>query len=134
MIDPILPEFVWFMKYALILVAPLYQMDFIIKDIVVPLSEKRSDRKVVTGGGKETARTAMRYWVFECETELMRPKSLDHLRRNSDGGSFPTLSQLEHPSGVSQRKRGRQNVEVVERVLQRGQNTAEFVLEASIRL
>jgi hypothetical protein len=107
------------MKYALILVAPLYQMDFIIKDIVVPLSERRSGRKVVTGGGKESTRTTMRYWVFECETELMRPKSLDHLSRSSSEDSLPALTQLEYPSGMSQKKRSQQDLEVVRRVLQK---------------
>jgi hypothetical protein len=81
--DKTLAEFVWFMDQALILVAGKGHMEFLISDVVAPLSEKLSGRKYPAGGGTESIGTTMRYTVFERETGYVRPKS----RRRSDSDS-----------------------------------------------
>jgi hypothetical protein len=73
--DRTLAEFVYFMKYALILVRAKGHMEFLISDVVAPLSEKLSGKRYPPGGGSESIGTVMRYAVFERETGLVRPKS-----------------------------------------------------------
>jgi hypothetical protein len=80
--DQTLAEFVWFMKQALVLVAPRKHMEFLISDVVAPLSEKLSGKRYPAGSGTESIGTMMRYAVFETETGYRRPKS----RRLSDPG------------------------------------------------
>jgi hypothetical protein len=100
------------MRYALILVAPLNHMDFIVRDIVVPLSEKLSGKRYPAGGGSESIGTKMRYWVFERETELFRPKSLEvSVPDVADGAHIPPpppSSQHLVPPVALPRKRKRQ--------------------------
>jgi hypothetical protein len=52
--DGTLAEFVWFMKKALTLVAPKNHMEFLINDVVAPLSEKLSGKRYPAGSGSES--------------------------------------------------------------------------------
>ncbi len=71
--DETLAEFVWYMEYALMVVAAKGHMEFIINQVVAPLSERLSGRRYTAGGGTETIGTKMRYTVFELDTGLFRP-------------------------------------------------------------
>jgi hypothetical protein len=97
--DKTLPEFVWFMHFALKLVDPKKHMDFIINHVVAPLSEKLSGKRYPAGGGSETIGTVMRHAIFERETGYMRPKSrklyvLHGIRFAGLPGPAPPLSTL----------------------------------------
>jgi hypothetical protein len=67
--------FAWYMEYALMLVRAKGHMDFIINDVVAPLSENRSGRRFTSGGGSESISTMMRYTIFERMTGQPRPKN-----------------------------------------------------------
>lgn len=74
--DENLAMFAWYMEYALMLVRAKGHMDFIINDVVAPLSEKLSGRRFTSGGGSETISTMMRYTIFERMTGQPRPKNV----------------------------------------------------------
>jgi hypothetical protein len=74
--DPNLALFASYMDYALMLVRAKGHMDFIINDVVAPLSENLSGRRFASGGGSETISTMMRYKIFECLSGQPRPKNV----------------------------------------------------------
>jgi hypothetical protein len=79
--DESLALFDSYMALALRFVEPKNQMNFIILDVVVPLSEATVDaqsrRRPVPGGGTETAETRNRYYIYECRTGHFRPKTVE---------------------------------------------------------
>jgi hypothetical protein len=82
--DPNLALFASYMDYALMLVRAKGHMDFIINDVVAPLSEKLSGRRFPSGGGSESVATMMRYKIFEQLTGLTRPKNVPMGAASSD--------------------------------------------------
>jgi hypothetical protein len=74
--DATLPLFVSIMKISLSLVCAEKHMDFLVRHVVTPLSERGSGKRYVSGSGKESIGTQMRYAVFEQLTGILRPKSL----------------------------------------------------------
>ena len=67
-----LPLFAWYMKYALMILCPHSQMDFICNVVGKLCGEKMQFK---TGGGTESFYTAMRYRVFEVLSGKFRPKT-----------------------------------------------------------
>ena len=75
--DPYFPRYCYYLRAALSIVEPAKHKDFIIQDVLVPLSGAYVDGiKYITGGGKEASRTMIRYKAFELESRLLRPKTL----------------------------------------------------------
>jgi hypothetical protein len=119
--DKTLAEFVWFMEYALILVVAKGHMDFIINDVVAPLSEKLSGKRYPAGGGSETIGTVMRHAVFEKDTGLVRPKSR---LAPTAGVRAAALSKLQHPLVVQKNRPRRPRGKAVRSAAARGKGRA----------
>ena len=73
--DPYFPRYCYYLRAALSIVEPAKHKDFIIQDVLVPLSGARGI-KYITGSGKENSRTMIRNKAFGLESRLLRPKTL----------------------------------------------------------
>ena len=73
--DLYFPRYCYYLHAALSIVEPAKHKDFIIQDVLVPLSGARGI-KYITGSGKENSRTMIRNKAFELESRLLRPKTL----------------------------------------------------------
>jgi hypothetical protein len=96
--DESLALFDFYIDLALRVVEPKNQMDFIILDVVEPLSEANRDiqsrRRHVSGGGSETAETRNRYYIYEYRSGYYRSKTIK-LRRHLQPGAAPRRSARE---------------------------------------
>jgi hypothetical protein len=101
--DESLALFESYMDIALLLVNPYKHMDFIIVDVVVPLSEAAIDalsrRRYVSGGGSETVETCNRYYIFEFRTGFYRTKTVA-LERHLRAGAAPNRGDPATPTSV----------------------------------
>jgi hypothetical protein len=101
--DETLALFESYMDIALLLVNPYKHMDFIIVDVVVPLSEAATDaqsrRRYVSGGGSETVETCNRYYIFEFRTGFYRTKTVA-LERHLRSGAAPNRGDPATPTSV----------------------------------
>jgi hypothetical protein len=102
--DRNLGEFVWYMEYAVILVSAKGHMDFLINDVVAPLSEKLSGRRYPAGGGSESIGTVMRFAVFEKETGYVRPKSRQVSASGDCSEPAAALVPQQHPLVASKKR------------------------------
>lgn len=91
---------------ALDIVEPVKHREFIIQDVLAPISGAYvAGIRYITGGGKETTPTSIRNKVFEIESRLLRPKTVQHLNalnsqllpRLNDTFQVSQKSQPAHP-------------------------------------
>ena len=73
--DPYFRRYCYYLCPVLDIVEPGKHREFIIQDVLVPLSGARGI-KYITGSGKEASRTMIRYKAFEIESHWFRPKTL----------------------------------------------------------
>ena len=72
----------YYLKAVLSIIDPHKHRDFIIQEVLVPISgdyENKSEYK--TGGGTENARTVRRYKAFELESRMFRAKTVQQMWR-----------------------------------------------------
>ena len=73
--DPYFSRYCCYLCPVLDIVEPSKHKNFIIQDVLVPLSGARGI-KYITGSGKENSRTMIRNKAFGLESRLLRPKTL----------------------------------------------------------
>ena len=69
---------------ALDIVEPVKHREFIIQDVLAPISGAYvAGIRYITGGGKETTPTSIRNKAFEIESRLLRPKTVQHMNASN---------------------------------------------------